>query len=1030
MLKFSFKFSLVLTLMLTASFAFAGKGFKVNFSESSDKSFAGPVKELDYEINDYKIVDVKESGKDYSQIKFGGNVTLDKKGFASLPFISASIVLDDNVDVKLEVVSKEYKNYKLKHPLLPSKGTIYRNQNPDDVAFEIDPKSITNSWYPGKIAKMTKPFIVKDVRGLSVFVYPFQYNAKKNVLRVLKKITVRLVNDFTKSTNPIKTTGNKIIAPMDSLYSSMFLNYKRDNLNLGEFGDILVIYTARDKAAIQPYILWKKEKGFNVSEKEVATGTNVKDLIKTEYEKNNDILYVQLVGDWEDIKSDSKQFGSVSDAPMDPMMGCVVGDDNYADLIVGRFSAKNPAEVSVQIEKAINYEKNPELGGEWYSKAVGIASNEGQGRGDDGEGDEQHMEIIKNNRLLPYGYQTVHNAYQAEGATDSQLGANIDAGLGLINYVGHGSNSSFVTTGFNNEDIAGLTNGNKLPFIVSVACVNGQFQISSKDSFAETWLKKENGGAVVTWMSTINQPWKPPMRGQDYFNDLLIGGYDYSTNPGEGNNINTSRTTFGSLSLNASHLMYAESSNADDLKTIQTWTIFGDASLQVRTKAPARLSLTSKLVMLGAPFNTSISSSNGKVDGILVSISQNGKAYTGVTDASGKIKIEHKLLPGKAKLTVTGFNAATVYEDIAVIAPKGAYLTLENVTKSKAIWGKDHSVSVRLKNVGVDASSKIALVMQTNDQMTAVNSNKVIVSGINSDGVVDIKDAFSFRISENVADQEILPVVIKAYKYSTNEEIDWDMSFNVVVNAASLELGPVQVYNEGTVKPGDTIRFGFEVSNNGHANAENISVKMVESSLLGIEINEEIGIIEALPANGKTRFSFVGLIPSNVEIGSVADFKYSVTADKSIFNNAVGSFTIGMSEDFENSFDKWNLSGDINWAKDGEVKFDGSFSGKAGKVIKNQSTAIEANVSYASAGKISFYRKVSSEKRYDKLTFYVDGIKIADWSGEEDWAKVEYDISAGDHTIKFEYKKDSSVDKGKDTAWLDNLLLKGGSFNN
>ena len=32
---------------------------------------------------------------------------------------------------------------------------------------------------------------------------------------------------------------------------------------------------------------------------------------------------------------------------------------------------------------------------------------------------------------------------------------------------------------------------------------------------------------------SISQPWQPPMRGQDYFADLLIGGYDYDAHPGQ-----------------------------------------------------------------------------------------------------------------------------------------------------------------------------------------------------------------------------------------------------------------------------------------------------------------------------------------------------------------------------------------------------------------------------------------------------------------------------------------------------------------
>ena len=54
---------------------------------------------------------------------------------------------------------------------------------------------------------------------------------------------------------------------MDAIYKSVFINYadaNREDLTIGEFGDILVVTTSRDEAAIQPYVQWKREKGYDV----------------------------------------------------------------------------------------------------------------------------------------------------------------------------------------------------------------------------------------------------------------------------------------------------------------------------------------------------------------------------------------------------------------------------------------------------------------------------------------------------------------------------------------------------------------------------------------------------------------------------------------------------------------------------------------------------------------------------------------------------------------------------------------------
>ena len=89
-------------------------------------------------------------------------------------------------------------------------------------------------------------------------------------------------------------------------------------------------------------------------------------------------------------------------------------------------------------------------------------------------------------------------------------------------------------------------------------------------------------------MSTISQPWDPPMRGQDYMNDLLTGGYDYDANPGEGINTDHGKARLGSIVFNAFNLQIAEAGSGD-VETTQTWILFGDGSLLVSGQSDPRL---------------------------------------------------------------------------------------------------------------------------------------------------------------------------------------------------------------------------------------------------------------------------------------------------------------------------------------------------------------------------------------------------------------------------------------------------------
>jgi hypothetical protein len=83
-------------------------------------------------------------------------------------------------------------------------------------------------------------------------------------------------------------------------------------------------------------------------------------------------------------------------------------------------------------------------------------------------------------------------------------------------------------------------------------------------------------------------------------------------------------------------------------------------------------------------------------------------------------------------------------------------------------------------------------------------------------------------------------------------------------------------------------------------------------------------------------------------------------------------------------------------------------------------------------GNITFWYRVSSETSSgggDFLWFSIDGeIQGSGWSGEIDWAQASFPVKAGDHTFRWEYAKDGSVDTGSDTAWIDDIIFPGAAI--
>lgn len=798
-------------------FAFVGLMANDGYDLQYKQGAAGSAT-LQFTIKDYGIKTVTLDGTVFSAITFSSKVTTMEKGFAELPFLNANIQLDPVKNMTMQVSALSFVDFQVEAPLVPSRGVIYRDQDPSTVPYTIAPESITDSFFPTEIATITDPFIIKDARGVTVYIYPFSYNAVAKTVRVYTNIEVTLTPDASAPVNPLYSATGKYFPAMESLYASLFINYEnqRDAMDMAEAGDILVITTARDEEAIQPYIDWKREKGFEVFKEVVATGTNVKNLIQQKYNENNDILYVQLVGDWADIKSD---LGGGSNAPTDPMLGCVVGSDFFPEIAIGRFSAGNPAQVTVQVNKTIDYEKNPS--GDWYKNAIGIASN--QGPGDDGELDYAHIDVIYDNKLNPFTYHNMSTAYDPS-ANPTMVKNYIEQGASIINYCGHGSQNSWGSSNFSSTNINSLTNGDKLPFVFSVACVNGAFH--SGDCFAEAWLRKENGGAIMALMSTINQAWQPPMRGQDYFNDIITGGYNYASNPGNGISTTEGRSIIGSIVVNGMNLMYTESNGASDLETLQTWITFGDAALQIRTDEPASVTVSNNIMLVGANFETIVSLNDVPFEGALVALSQDGMFASAYSDENGLVSVPNNFLPGDVKLVVTAFNGETIYETIQCIPPTGPYVIFNQVAvnspSGKLVYGEPSTLNLAMKNVGIASATNVTVTISTNNEYVTITDATENFGTIAPGAIVTIDDAFTVEAANNIPDGQRVIFEVMATGDDT-----WESTFSVTAIAGVLEFGEFYISdvngnNNGKLDPGETASVFVSITNTGAATADEV----------------------------------------------------------------------------------------------------------------------------------------------------------------------------------------------------------------
>ena len=103
-------------------------------------------------------------------------------------------------------------------------------------------------------------------------------------------------------------------------------------------------------------------------------------------------------------------------------------------------------------------------------------------------------------------------------------------------------------------------------------------------------------------------------------------------------------------------------------------------------------------------------------------------------------------------------------------------------------------------------------------------------------------------------------------------------------------------------------------------------------------------------------------------------------------------------------------------------------SGNAG--VASSESSIELTHSFAANGYIAFdfaaFGEGSDGYDWDKCRFYIDGNLIFDYGNHDAWESTLENVTAGNHTFKWTYKKDSSVNPTGDYFAVDNITLAEG----
>ncbi|MCA9784538.1 MAG: hypothetical protein KC518_13220, partial [Candidatus Cloacimonetes bacterium] len=223
----------------------------------------------------------------------------------------------------------------------------------------------------------------------------------------------------------------------------------------------------------------------------------------------------RIQGAWPDLFPVWYQSGKM----IDEYYGWLL-NDNSMDIAIGRLSAWSSAEVSSYVDKLIRYESGQDDGA-WRNRMIFVGDDE---HGENGivrswESDHtQHSEYLISaivppsfevERIYEIEYPTVYNPeirVNEKPLAEKRLLDGMREGASLINYIGHGNNTTWTHEYlFNSSKHFNLLPGNNRPAIyIAATCSWAEIDLPIGLALPQQLLTMPRGGAMGVMAATRN----------------------------------------------------------------------------------------------------------------------------------------------------------------------------------------------------------------------------------------------------------------------------------------------------------------------------------------------------------------------------------------------------------------------------------------------------------------------------------------------------------------------------------------------
>lgn len=344
--------------------------------------------------------------------------------------------------------------------------------------------------------------------------------------------------------------------------------------------------------------------------------------------------------------------------------------------------------------------------------------------------------------------------------------------------------------------------------------------------------------------------------------------------------------------------------------------------------------------------------------------------------------------------------------------------------------GENVNLDVMIKNTSTVNLSNSDMKIFINDSLISLTDSTHHIGNLNIGDSVSFTNAFAFDVDNATIDGHIIDVRSQIYSAPAdtffNDHKFTVNSFILIKQAEMLLDG-----NNGELEADETATLKIDIANIGGSAATNVVGKISTGDPF-IDITTSVANI-SLINSGQTKSMFFIIHASPViPVPRMIIIDLLVTAGSGYIMHDYITLNIGQTgETFETgdlTAYPWQTSGTLPWYVQDTVFYGGNHAARSGKITHDQQSNLFIIQSAIADGPIKFYKKVSCERdannhNYDWLGFFIDGTEKARWDGDIDWSLQSFDVTAGQHTYKWSYVKDYSVNYGSDAAWVDNIIF-------